>query len=364
MSVLIQLNESNASRRVVPLPPLVQSNGTSACTNESGRTFGFMIGGVDYGSGGSISAVSTVMGTYVALFAASKVSAMGQGMIYYGGTSSSSTALPACTPIEVVQWNSYDSMRLGLFALPNVGAELAGGLITSGVGTGQLSVSNGSVGLKAQTHSQATVGGINNILANTYSGVTIDGLNRINSSVTIANAVYSAVSVRIDAQDYSSLVTVGVGNIKAASYSGVTVQGVSNSSSAADIITDIWAPGVHSGVSLEIKTGGIQTTSIGKGSYSGVTVEISNIKAGSFSGVTIDGALFIGTAGMRSIASSYLSTNMGNNRLVQEAYFALRNRFLISGSTMTVYQTDDTTSSWTATVSTGTATVYGVDPVG
>ncbi len=92
MSVIIQINESNASRRVVPLPPLVQSNGTSACTNESGRTFGFMIGGIDYGSGGSISVVSSVMGTYCCLFAASKVSALGQGIVYYGGTSSSSTA--------------------------------------------------------------------------------------------------------------------------------------------------------------------------------------------------------------------------------------------------------------------------------
>jgi hypothetical protein len=343
---------------------LVQSNGTSACTNESGRTFYFSVGGVDYGSGGSISAISSAMGLYECLFSASKVSVMGQGRVYYGGVNSSSTAMVASTPIEIVAWNSYDSMRLGLFALPNADPTAAGGLITFGTGTNQLHVSSGSVGLKAQTHSGATITGINNILAGTYSGVTIDGVNRVNSSVTPANATYSAITVRLDSYDYSSKVTVGVGSILAASYSGVTIQGVSNTSSAADLLTDIWAPATHSGVSIEIKTGGIQTTSIGKGSYSGVTVGIDNIKANAYSGVTVDGAKFLSTAGERSVASSYLSTNMGNNRLVQEAYFTLRNKFVISGSTMTVYMTDDSTSAFTATVSTGTATVYGVDPTG
>lgn len=361
MSVIIQLNESNASRRVVPLPPLVQSNGTSACTNESGRTFYFSVGGIDYGSGGSISAISSAMGLYECLFAASKVSAMGQGRVYYGGVNSSSTAMVASTPIEVVQWNSYDSMRLGLFALPNVGAELAGGLITSGTGTGQLSVSNGSVGLKAQTHSQATVGGINNILANTYSGVTIDGLNRINSSVTIANATYSAVSLRIQAGDYSSLVTVGVGNIAAGTYSGVTIQGVSNTSNAADLLTDIWAPGSHSGVTLQGVTRINSSVTPADATYSAVTVRIQGV---SYSGLTIDGARFLSTAGERSAASSFLSSPMGNGRILQEYFYPLRNRILISGSTMTVFLPDDVTSGWTASITTGSVTITGVDPAG
>jgi len=34
----------------------------------------------------------------------------------------------------------------------------------------------------------------------------------------------------------------------------------------------------------------------------------------------------------------------------------------VSGLTMTVFKSDDATSSWTATISTGTATVYGVAP--
>lgn len=72
----------------------------------------------------------------------------------------------------------------------------------------------------------------------------------------------------------------------------------------------------------------------------------------------------LNAAMQRSIASSWMSTNLGQNRYAQEALFALRNRVFISGSTMTVYHPDDTTSSWTASVTTGTVTITGCDPGG
>jgi hypothetical protein len=59
-----------------------------------------------------------------------------------------------------------------------------------------------------------------------------------------------------------------------------------------------------------------------------------------------------------------LSTSLGGTtpRLIQQAFELLRNKVTVSGSTMTVFKSDDATSSWTATISTGTATVYGVAP--
>lgn len=203
----IVLNESNASRRSVPIM-CFQSDGSSAATFESGRTFMFSMGGVFYGSGGSISAVSSVDGMYMCNFSASKVSVLGQGMVQY----SSNTALPWMTPFEV-------------------------------------------------------------------------------------------------------------------------------------IATDPWTSGV----------------TLLAGAYSDVTVRIAGV---SYSGLTIDGVRFVGTSGERSMASSLLSTNMGANRYVQEAFFALRNRYTISGLTLTVYHPDDTTSSWTGTVSTGTLPIAGLDPGG
>src|SRR2546426_11224623 len=94
MAVIILNNESVASNRCVPIW-CVQSNGTSAATNESGRTFMFEIGGVFYGSGGSISAVSAVDGLYTCIFSAFKVSGTGRGQVMY----SSNTALPGSAPL-------------------------------------------------------------------------------------------------------------------------------------------------------------------------------------------------------------------------------------------------------------------------
>jgi hypothetical protein len=202
--ILLKLNELSASLRVVPLPPLVRvSDSTSAATNESGRTFYFSIGGVDYGSGGSLSAVSAAMGMYHACFSASKISVTGPGMVYYGLPNSSGTALQVSAPFMVVPIDSYDSMRAGLFALPNAAAEASGGLITHGTGTGQLHTSNGSVGLKAQAHSGATIKGIENyanissvtLNAGTHSGATVQGVsNYANFPLTsVATSVWSTL---------------------------------------------------------------------------------------------------------------------------------------------------------------------------
>lgn len=209
------LNESTASRRCVPIW-LVGSDGTSPATGESGSTFFFYLGGADYGSGGSLSAVSAGGGHYSCNFAASKLSVLGSGAVYYR----SGNALPASTPIRVVKADSNNSQDLGLAAFSVV--TLAPG-----------------------THSNVTIQGVTRLNssvtlnADTHSGATIQGLTRINSSVTIANADYSSVTVRVSPQAYSGL-TVGVSNIALGSYSGVTF-GVDNIK-----------PQSYSGVSFEV----------------------------------------------------------------------------------------------------------------
>jgi hypothetical protein len=63
-------------------------------------------------------------------------------------------------------------------------------------------------------------------------------------------------------------------------------------------------------------------------------------------------ALSIPTAAQN--ADALLGRNVAGGsstgRTVSEAFFFLRNRWIISGGTLTVYATDDTTSSWTATI--------------
>lgn len=53
------------------------------------------------------------------------------------------TLLPTDYEIQLVQFNPYDAVRLGLTALPNVASGSAGAIITSGTGTAQLSVTAG-----------------------------------------------------------------------------------------------------------------------------------------------------------------------------------------------------------------------------
>lgn len=84
---------------------------------------------------------------------------------------------------------------------------------------------------------------------------------------------------------------------------------------------------------------------------------------GDYSSIVTVGTGIIAASVARSNASSLLSTDMGNSRLVQEAFFALRNKVSIEGSTMTVFKTDDTTSSWTASTTTGDFPLSGIDPI-
>lgn len=284
---------------------LMGSNGTSPATAEAGgqpQINWLARGAATVNTAATLSLISANAGEYYVELSASEVSATGMGAIHYR----SGNAIPNSTYFQIGAFDSGDSTRLGLFSLPNAAAEAAGGLITRGVGTGQLHVSTGSVGLIAQTHSGATIGGLTSgvtLYADTHSGATIPGVTRVNSSVTIANATYSSVTVRIEPVAYSGA-TVGVGNIAAGSYSGVSVE-------VANILQS-----VRSQIADDLLR--------------------RDIAAGAFGG-----------------------------RSVQEALRPLRNRVLIEGSTMTVYSEDDATSSWTASVTTTEdAIITGVNPGG
>jgi hypothetical protein len=76
----------------------------------------------------------------------------------------------------------------------------------------------------------------------------------------------------------------------------------------------------------------------------------------------------LSAAAQGAIADKVLSRSLtggaDGGRTVREALYSLRNRVVVSGGTMTVYATDDTTPAWTAAVTTtaGANPVTGVDP--
>jgi hypothetical protein len=283
-----------------------QSNGTSAATFESGRTFMFSVGGVFYGSGGSISAVSGIDGMYTCNFSASKVSVLGPGMVMY----SSNTALAWITPFEIVAedpWTSGVTLNAGLY-------------------------SNVTVRIEGVDYSGLTIKGISNwanissvtLNVGTHSGATIQGVTRVNSGVTL----------------------------NADTHSGATIQGVTRLNSGVTLNAD-----VHSGASVEVKSGGIQAGSLGAGT----------ITAAKYAVGAIDAAALATDAGQEIADRILLRGLQGGNdsdRSVGQAFAVLRNKVAIDGSTVTVYGVDDATSMWTGTVTTGTNPISGVDPNG
>ena len=60
-----------------------------------------------------------------------------------------------------------------------------------------------------------------------------------------------------------------------------------------------------------------------------------------------------------------VSGGSSTGRTVKQALHVLRNKSAVAAGTLTVYDTDDATSSWTATVSSDAAAdpITGIDPV-
>lgn len=93
----IDLNESNASKRVIPIW-CVQSNGTTPAALESGGSAQLMFGGAYLGAtAANLSAWSAAAGEYYVLLGTSEVSAEGIGAVRY----SSGTALETSTEFRV-----------------------------------------------------------------------------------------------------------------------------------------------------------------------------------------------------------------------------------------------------------------------
>lgn len=389
----IYRSEASASLRRVPMW-FVTSNGTSPATAENAgqpQICWHPRGTTTVNTAATLSVVSANAGLYHVELSASEVSALGVFSVHYG----SATAVPNAVMGKIVNFDSGDSVRFGQFALPNAAANVSGGLPIKGTVQSDFTVRLDSV-----VHSGATVGA-GNFAPGVYSGVSFSVRDSGIATTSYQAGSYSGVSFEIKtggiqttsfgAANYSGVsfgvypkgigidsfvsgtysgVTFGISAIAPNSYSGVTIQGLSNYANISNVTL---AAGTHSNVTIQgiSNYANISNVTLAPGTHSNVTIQgvtllnsSVTLRAGSHSGATIDGAMFLSAAGERSAASSLLSTTLGGTtpRLIQHSFELLRNKVAISGSTMTVYKADDTTSSWTATISTGTATVYGVAP--
>ncbi len=173
------------------------------------------------------------------------------------------------------------------------------------------------------------------------SGATIGAVNTVVSVLEIAGTLNTF-------DDLNNIDGSGV-TLHAGSHSDVTIQGVTQILSQVSILG-----GSYSDVTI--------AAALEAGTASGITLH-----AGTHSGATVAGVSNVGgmaSAGRDAVARSLMSLDVGNSRIYQEYIWPLRNRVEIEGSTVTVYKPDDTTSSWTGSLSTATFALAGVNPLG
>lgn len=238
---------------------------------------------------------------------------------------------------EVIAFDPTDSVRLGLTAMPNAAAGANGGLPLSVDTSGRVDV------LKVNGTSQ-TAGDVVNLVtavktktdylpsatAGSAGGVFIAGTN---AATTITTSLTTTFTGSLTGSVGS--VTGAVGSVT----SGVTV--TTNNDKTG----------------YSIANGGIASTSFAAGAIDAAAIATDAI-----------GSAELAQSAAQEIADEVLNRDLvggssASSRNVRNSLRALRNKQAISAGTLTVYQEDDTTSAWTATVTTAAGDpVVTIDP--
>lgn len=233
--------------------------------------------------------------------------------------------------------------NFGITALPATACTTNASLITSGTGTAQLSVTSGLVTLAAVTHTGAVIPTV----TTTTTATNLTNLPAITTDWLTGTGVAASAVTKIQA----GLATPT--NITAGTITNVT--NLTNAATAGDftatqkasIGTAVAASAVASvtGSVGSVASGGITSTSFGAGAITAAAIATDAIDADA-----------LATDAVNEIADGLLGRNVSGGssagRTVKQALHFLRNKWVISAGTMTVYDTDDTTSSWTSTITT------------
>jgi hypothetical protein len=201
-------------------------------------------------------------------------------------------------------------------------------LLSSGTGTGQISLTSGLVTLAGVTHTNAVIP----MVTTTNTATNLTNMPSIPTNwITAAGINAAALNGKgdwnVNKTGYTLTATTGLGN-QTANITGNLSGSVGSVTGAVGSVT---------------------------GAVGSVTGNINGNVVGSVGSVT--GAVgSVATAGNEAIADAIINRNIqgGSNtgRTVRQALAALRNKVVVSGGTMTVYATDDSASEWTASVAT------------
>ncbi len=130
--------------------------------------------------------------------------------------------------IPLVAYNPLDSVRLGLTALPNAGAEAAGGLYTRGVGAGQINqdangrIDTHPVALADNVITAASIqtDAVTEIVAAVWAAAarTLTALDEDDTSIDISDAVQTAAAAALVAFGPPTVAQLNARTLVAASY--------------------------------------------------------------------------------------------------------------------------------------------------
>ncbi len=198
---------------------------------------------------------------------------------------------------------------------------------------------------------------------------------RIDASVgAMASGVVTATAIAADAIGASELAADAVAEIADAVWdevlsghltAGSTGEALNASGSAGDPWTTA-LPGAYSagqaGYIIGTNLNATVSSRLASASYTAPLDAAGTRSAVGLASANLDtqlDALPTAVENADALLGRNVSGGSSTGRTVKQALHFLRNKWTVSGGTLTVYDTDDTTSSWTATV-TGTA---GADPV-
>jgi hypothetical protein len=397
MTFQVEKDEGTAARRRVPFR-LFASDGTSPDTGASNDTVMLSINGAaQIVSDGSVSAISAAAGMYYNELSQSNVSVLGSIAVWYDlGDFDQHVAT-----VQVVNSNPMSTQSSGArTTLVGVSSEgsITGLVLTGGSGTtafydGQLVTITGGTGV-GQSRTVLDYRGDNNLATVTREFATapdatsvfvVSGAD-IPAILEAGNAQGGAAgSITLDAQasainntyvDEWVMITAGTGIGQTrviGAYNGTTkVATISPNWTTAPDGTSVYQVLPAGRVDVAAWAGNAVTASSGNPDVNIESIDAGAIVAASFGAASIDAAALASDA-VNEIADGVLDRNMATGadsgtsavRTPRDALRALRNRVVSDATQLYIYQEDDTTIQWTASLSTVESTnnhISGMDP--
>ena len=248
---------------------------------------------------------------------------------------------PVVLEYQIVGFNPDDGVRLGLTSIPNV-AQGTTGAISTGNATGQVTVASNTDKTGYSLSGTQTFNVTGNITGNVTGSVG-----------SVAAGGITAASVATGAIDADALATDAVSEIA----DGILNRSLATAGAANNIaITSVSSPGTFNAsntlvVDDRVAFVGTAPTSFALGVIYWVRSTVTS--------TTFELSLTQGGLGVATSSTGAFTATKVTGRDMLSALRYLRNKVDISGSTMTVYQEDDTSAAWNSALT----TTAGLNPV-